>query len=246
MDTGLEDTSYLIPPLEDDHLWFPDPRRASQEGIVAWGGDLHPERLLAAYRQGVFPWFGAHDPILWWSPDPRLVLYPEDFRITKSFRRVLRNAKYSVTFDHAFTRVIRACGQIPRPGQTGTWLHPDMQEAYALLHQQGYAHSIETWMDGELAGGVYGIALGKAFFGESMFALRPNASKIALAALRGVLAAKSYDFIDCQVETEHLVRMGAVTVPRDHFLDALALALTKPGDIGSWADYRWEYDDESQ
>ena len=243
MDSGTEDTSWLIPPLEEDRRWFPDPWHASPEGIVAWGGDLHPERLLAAYRQGIFPWFNASDPILWWSPDPRLVLYPDDLKLSRSFRRVLRNSAYEVRFDRAFAEVIRACGQIPRPGQQGTWLHPQMQEAYIALHEQGYAHSVEVYMEGELAGGLYGIAMGGAFFGESMFAARPNASKIALTALRGVLGAKSYDFIDCQVETEHLVRMGAVTIPRARFLEELDAALNRPERIGSWADYRWEYDD---
>ena len=239
-------SQHIIPPLDPAHLRFPDPRAASDEGLLAYGGDLTPERLLAAYRQGIFPWFNTHDPILWWSPNPRLVLYPDDLKLSRSFRRVLRNASYTVRFDHDFEGVIRACGQIPRPGQDGTWLHPVMQEAYLRLHRQGYAHSVETYMDGRLVGGLYGIALGRAFFGESMFARRPNASKIALTALRGVLAAKSYDFIDCQVETDHLVRMGAVTIPREDFLDALDRSLAAPDAPGSWADYTWEYDDESQ
>ena len=235
-----------IPPLDGSADSFPDPRQATDEGLLAYGGDLSPKRLLSAYAQGIFPWFNADDPILWWSPNPRLVLYPDDFKISKSFRRVLRNGDYTVKFDHNFPAVIRACGQIPRPGQAGTWLHPQMQEAYIALHRQGYAHSVETYMDGKLVGGLYGIAMGKAFFGESMFALRSNASKIALAALRGVLGAKSYDFIDCQVETEHLVRMGASLIPRDRFLDELAHALTQPERIGSWAEYHWEYDYGSQ
>jgi leucyl/phenylalanyl-tRNA--protein transferase len=244
--TETETDEIMIFPLEEDTSVFPDPHTASSEGLLAWGGDLTPQRLLHAYAQGIFPWFNDDDPILWWSPDPRLVLYPQDFKISKSFRRVLRNGEYEVRFDHDFVATIRACGQIPRPGQQGTWLHPEMQEAYIELHRRGFAHSIETYMEGELVGGLYGIAMGKVFFGESMFARRPNASKIALAALRGVLGAKSYDFIDCQVETEHLVRLGAVTIPRDHFLGTLANALAKPGDIGLWADYKWEYQYESQ
>jgi leucyl/phenylalanyl-tRNA--protein transferase len=243
MGSMFEEDHYLIPPLDRYAYGFPDPRQASDEGLLAWGGDLSPTRLLYAYRKGIFPWFNADDPILWWSPDPRMVLYPDRFRITKSFRRVLRNGAYEVRFDHDFASVIRACGQIPRPGQEGTWLHPQMQEAYIELHRQGFAHSVETYMEGELVGGLYGIALGRAFFGESMFARRSNASKIALAALRGVLAAKSYDFIDCQVETDHLRSMGAVTIPRERFLDELDAALERPDAIGSWADYRWEYDD---
>jgi leucyl/phenylalanyl-tRNA--protein transferase len=243
MGSHSEEESWLIPPLDPYSHAFPDPREASDEGVLAWGGDLSPARLLQAYRQGIFPWFNASDPILWWSPNPRMVLYPERFRISRSFRRVLRNATYTVRFDHDFAAVIRACGQIPRPGQQGTWLHPQMQEAYEALHRQGFAHSVETYMDGVLVGGLYGLALGRAFFGESMFAYRSNASKIALAALRGVLAAKSYDFIDCQVETDHLKRMGAVTIPREQFLTELDEALQWPDAIGSWADYRWEYND---
>ena len=242
----FEEDYYFIPPLSRYAYTFPDPREASDEGLLAYGGDLSPERLMHAYARGIFPWFNDDDPILWWSPDPRLVLYPDGLKLSKSFRRVLRNGAYDVKFDHDFPAVIRACGQIPRPGQEGTWLHPQMQEAYIELHQRGFAHSIETYMEGELVGGLYGIAMGKAFFGESMFARRSNASKIALTALRGVLAAKSYDFIDCQVETEHLMRMGAVSIPRDRFLDALSAALEKPSDIGSWAEYHWEYEHGSQ
>ncbi len=223
---------------------FPDPRSAPADGLLAYGGDLSPETLLDAYRRGIFPWYHAGEPILWWSPDPRLVLYPRDFKTSKSLRRVLRNGTYTVTFDRAFSAVIQACGSMERPGQQGTWLGPSMQEAYLRLHQEGYAHSVETWIDGELAGGLYGVAIGRAFFGESMFARRPNASKIALAALRGVLGAKSYDFIDCQVTTDHLVRMGAVPIPRTRFLDELQTAVAQPGDCGSWAEYTWEYADE--
>ncbi len=230
-----------IPPLEEDTQAFPDPHTAHDEGLLAYGGDLTPERLLAAYSRGIFPWFNADEPILWWSPNPRLILYPHAFKISKSFRRILRRGNYVVKFDHNFPAVIQACGQIPRPGQDGTWLHAEMQNAYHALHLQGYAHSVETYIDNELVGGLYGIALGKAFFGESMFAYRPNASKIALAALRAVLGAKSYDFIDCQVETEHLVRMGASSIPRDRFLTELNQALDKKESVGSWAEYHWEY-----
>jgi len=235
---------HIIPPLSNDPDRFPDPRYASSEGLLAWGGDLTPRRLLAAYSIGIFPWFNQNDPILWWSPDPRLVLYPQDIKISKSFRRVLRNTKYEVKFDHNFKEVIHRCGQIPRRRQSGTWLHNDMMEAYIRLYENGYAHSVETYMDGELVGGLYGVALGGAFFGESMFALRSNASKISLAALSDVLGAKSYDFIDCQVETAHLSKMGAVAIPRDRFLDELDVAVSKPEDKSSWKDYHWEYKDE--
>jgi leucyl/phenylalanyl-tRNA--protein transferase len=235
-----------IYPLSGDPRQFPDPRHASSDGLLAWGGDLSPERLLNAYSIGIFPWFNEDDPVLWWSPDPRLVLYPEDIKVSKSFRRILRNSEYEVKFDHNFAEVITQCGHILRPGQDGTWLHDDMMEAYKELHRLGYAHSVETYVDGELTGGLYGIAMGKAFFGESMFAIGPNASKISLKALSDVLAAKSYDLIDCQVETEHLVRMGAVTVSRDRFLDELQDSVAASGDLGKWTNYQWEYKDEKQ
>ncbi len=235
-----------IYPLPDDPRKFPDPRYASGEGLLAYGGDLTPERLLNAYSIGIFPWFNEDDPILWWSPDPRLVLYPQDIKISKSFRRILRNDDYEVRFDNKFTEVIRQCGQIPRPGQQGTWLHEDMMSAYTKLHEDGYAHSVETYMDGELVGGLYGVSIGKVFFGESMFSIRPNGSKIALVALSDVLGAKSYDLIDCQVETEHLVRMGAVSVPRNRFLDELKGGVVVPGTTGKWTDYYWEYKDEKK
>ncbi len=237
----MSPSEHPIYPLSDNPRQFPDPRYASTEGLLAWGGDLTPQRLLGAYSVGIFPWYNRDDPILWWSPDPRLVLYPEDIKISRSFRRVLRNSEYEVRFDHNFAEVIRQCGRIPRPGQKGTWLHKDMIEAYTKLHEMGYAHSVETYMDGRLVGGLYGVAIGKAFFGESMFSLRPNASKISLAALSDVLAAKSYDLIDCQVETEHLVRMGAVLVPRDRFLDEMASAVNKQETEDLWRDYKWEY-----
>jgi leucyl/phenylalanyl-tRNA--protein transferase len=235
-----------IYPLTDDPRVFPDPRHASVEGLLAYGGDLSPQRLLNAYSVGIFPWFNEDDPILWWSPDPRLVLYPQDIKISKSFRRILRNGEYEIKFDHNFAEVITQCGQIPRPGQDGTWLHKDMQQAYTELHERGYAHSVETYMDDELVGGLYGVTMGRVFFGESMFATRPNASKIALVALSDVLAAKSYDLIDCQVETEHLVRMGAVSIPRNRFLDELKSSIAIPENIGKWTDNKWEYMNEEQ
>lgn len=210
---------------------------------MAYGGDLSPNRLLTAYRKGIFPWFNADDPILWWSPDPRLVLYPEQFKIQKSFRRVLRNGGFSVKFDHAFEEVIRLCGTVPRGDQKGTWLTREMQEAYATLHEMGFAHSVEVYSQEELVGGLYGIAMGKAFFGESMFSLKDNASKVAFKALSDVLGLRGYDFIDCQVINEHLVRLGATAISRDSFLDALDESLTKSSDLGSWQDFKWEYSD---
>jgi len=222
---------------------FPDPRQAAKEGLLAYGGDLHPDRILKAYRTGIFPWYSEGDPILWWSPDPRLLLYPERFRVRRSFRRVLRNRKYTVCFDRDFEAVIAACATVPRGEQKGTWLLPEMREAYTELHRRGFAHSVEVYENDRLVGGLYGIALGGGFFGESMFSRAKDGSKIALKALSDVLREKGYDFIDCQVVTDHLVGLGAEPVPRERFLAELEAALQKPCDVGSWSDYQWGYND---
>lgn len=190
-------------------------------GLLAAGGDLSPQRILAAYRHGIFPWFGEGDPILWWSPDPRMVLIPGEIRITKSLARTLRNADYEVRLDMAFDRVIAACSTTPRHGQRGTWILPEMQQAYCRLHELGYAHSVETWVDGKLVGGLYGLAIGRAFFGESMFSHARDVSKIALAHLCLYLQRREFGIIDCQMKTEHLASMGGKTIPREHFADLL-------------------------
>ncbi len=239
----MREDEYIIPPLRDT-LSFPNPRFAPSEGLLAYGGDLNPQRLLSAYRKGIFPWYNEGDPILWWSPDPRFVLFPKDIKISKSFRRVLRNTSYSVFFDTAFGEVIEQCSKVPREGQNGTWLIEDMKRAYKELHNMGYAHSVEVYIDGKLAGGLYGVALGSAFFGESMFTLKPNGSKIALKALSDVLSENGYDFVDCQVVTEHLRRMGAIEIDRDEFLDRLDVAMQKPGLYGNWSQLKWEYSDD--
>jgi len=239
----FEEEEYFIPPLSRYAYTFPDPRTASDEGLLAYGGDLLPNRLLTAYRKGIFPWYAEGDPILWWSPDPRLLLYPSSFKTRKSFARVLRSGKFSVTFDRAFAEVIGYCGSVPREGQNGSWLLPEMQEAYIELHQMGFAHSVEVYRDNVLVGGLYGIAMGKAFFGESMFSLVSDASKVAFRALSDVLGAKSYDFIDCQMKTEHLVTLGAVEVRRNLYLEELASALDKPSDIGYWHHFEWRYEE---
>jgi len=241
--SSIFDDDYFIAPLSRYSHTFPDPRYAAEEGLLAYGGDLHPDRILKAYRMGIFPWFNEGDPILWWSPDPRLLLYPENFVLRRSFRRVLRNRDHDVRFDHDFEAVIAACASAPREGQKGTWLLPEMQEAYTELHRRGFAHSVEVYESGELIGGLYGIAMGKAFFGESMFSTRPDGSKIAIKALSDVLREKGYDFIDCQVVTDHLVGLGAISVSRERFLRELEAALDKPSDLGSWSDYHWEYSD---
>lgn len=238
-----DEEAYYIHPLKQDSLDFPDPRRASEEGLLAYGGDLHPNRLLTAYARGIFPWYSPGDPILWWSPNPRLLLYPEKFRLRKSFRRVLRSGKFTVTFDGAFETVIRGCAETPRKGQGQTWIVPEMQEAYIRLHQRGFAHSVEVYKEEVLVGGLYGVAIGKVFVGESMFSLVPDASKVAFKALSDVLGAKGYDFIDCQMKTDHMVGLGAEEVERDIYLDVLEEAVQKPSDPGSWQYFTWEYVD---
>ncbi|MBS0324428.1 MAG: leucyl/phenylalanyl-tRNA--protein transferase [Proteobacteria bacterium] len=191
-------------------------------GLLAAGGDLSPERLIAAYRHGIFPWFSEGDPILWWSPDPRMVLYPAELKISRSLARTLRKGGYDVRFDTAFEQVIQACAERDRPGQPGTWITGPMQRAYLHLHRIGFAHSIETWCDDQLVGGLYGVAIGKVFYGESMFALARDASKIALAHLCHYLKQQDFGIIDCQMETPHLASLGARPIARSDFVRLLA------------------------
>ncbi len=243
MASVFEEDDYLIPPLSKDSTVFPDPRLASDEGLLAYGGDLSSDRLIAAYKKGIFPWYSQGDPILWWSPNPRLLLYPENFKVRKSFRRVLRSGKFTVTFDKRFSEVIKQCATVYREGQESTWIVSEIEEAYSRLHEEGFAHSVEVYKEGKLVGGLYGIALGKAFFGESMFSLVPDASKVAFKALSDVLGSRGYDFIDCQMKTDHMMGLGAEVVERDIFLDALEETLKKPTDFGSWQHFIWEYKD---
>lgn len=212
---------------------FPDPRGADEDGLLAYGGDLRSERLLSAYAQGIFPWY-ERDPILWFSPDPRWVLEPSQLRVSRSLRRTLRKEVFEVRFDTAFEAVIEACAAIPRPGQDGTWITSDMVAAYCDLHRQGFAHSSEAWREGRLVAGAYGVSLGRAFFGESMFSLETDASKVAFVALVRQLEAWDFEFVDCQVHTEHLARFGAVSWPRVLFLERLEQALAAPTRRGSW------------
>ena len=237
----FEEDNYYIAPLSKYDTSFPDPRMASNEGLLAYGGDLSSHRLLFAYKKGIFPWYSKDDPILWWSPNPRLILYPEKFKVRKSFRRVLRSGKFTVTFDEKFSEVIAHCASVYREGQESSWIVEDIIEAYTRLHEEGFAHSIEVYKEGELVGGLYGVAFGKAFFGESMFSLVPDASKVAFKALSDVLGSRGYDFIDCQMKTDHMMRLGAEIVERDVFLDALEVTIHKPFDIGSWDDFKWMY-----
>ena len=219
---------------------FPDPRAALPHGLLAQGGDLGPERLLAAYAHGIFPWYDE-PPILWFSPDPRMVLCPSDLHVGRSLARRERRQPFRLSMDTAFEAVIRACAETPRPGQAGTWINADMIDAYVRLHELGFAHSVEAWAPAgctddreRLVGGLYGVSLGRAFFGESMFAREADASKIAFAAFVRQLRRWRFEFIDCQVRTEHLARFGAIEWSRDDFLDALAGALRSATRRGAW------------
>jgi leucyl/phenylalanyl-tRNA--protein transferase len=220
--------------LLDERPLFPSPERARGDGLLAVGGDLSVPRLLEAYRNGIFPWYEEGGPILWWSPDPRLVLVPDEFRASRSLRALLRKGTYEVTFDAAFARVIRACATAPRRDEPGTWITPEMEASYTALHGLGYAHSVESWCEGGLVGGLYGVHLGRCFFGESMFSLRPDASKVALADLADFLRSRGTLLIDCQVTSEHLLSLGAREVPRAEFLRRLREALRYPTGRERW------------
>ncbi len=212
---------------------LPESREAGPSGLVAVGGDLRPETLVDAYSKGAFPWY-EEEPILWFSPDPRMVLRPDDLVLGRSVRRALARDRYCVRVDTAFDEVIRECATIRRPGQHGTWINPAMIKAYGQLHEIGLAHSVEAWCDGRLAGGLYGISLGAAFFGESMFARDDDASKVAFVHLVGQLKAWGFRLIDCQIRTELMARFGAVEWPRTRFLRSLKAALKKPTRRGRW------------
>ena len=201
---------------------FPAVETALREpnGLLAAGGDLSPARLLDAYCRGIFPWFSPRDPILWWSPDPRMVLIPAEFKLSRSLARVIRNGGFEMRFDTAFESVMRACAA-PRAGQHGTWIQEDMIAAYCTLQELGYAHSVETWREGELVGGLYGIAIGRMFYGESMFSRKANASKVALAHLARQLERWDFELIDCQMNTPHLASLGAREIPRAEFVGRL-------------------------
>lgn len=220
----------MIPKLTY-HLSFPDPRTAT-EGMVAFGGDLSPSRIMMAYRMGIFPWYGVNDPIIWWSPDPRLILELDDFKLHKSLRKKIPH--FEIRFDTAFTEVIRECGAMNRRGQNGSWIVPEMIEAYEVLHGMGMAHSVEAYQEGVLVGGLYGVSVGRVFCGESMFAKVSDASKVALAVLIERLREWGYDFIDCQVPTDHLKSLGAKEVSRDEFLERLGMSLNESLSMDAW------------
>lgn len=212
-------------------LLFPHPSLSNEDGLLAIGGDLSVERLLLAYENGIFPWYEEGYPILWWSPDPRFILYPQNLKVSKSMEKVLRKNRFKVTYDMCFRNVITMCGELRRGN---TWITDDMLESYCELHKLGFAHSVETWFGDELVGGLYGVSLGKCFFGESMFSTMDNASKTALIILTRELSQMGFHFIDCQVYSKHLETLGAVNVPRDVFLQELEAGLNHDTIRGVW------------
>lgn len=213
---------------------FPPPEEAEESGLLAVGGDLDPARVLLAYYTGIFPWYSEGEPVLWWSPDPRMVLRPSELRVPRSLKKKIRRGDYSVTMNQAFTEVICQCRSINRPSQSGTWITEDMIRCYEQLHQMGFAHSVETWEDGELVGGLYGVSIGTFFAGESMFALRPDASKFSLVALCRQLDQWQYPLIDCQMHTEHLARFGATEISRSVFLEELKASVQSHRTTKKW------------
>lgn len=213
--------------LLSDNISFPPPELAEEDGLLAVGGDLSQERLLKAYSMGIFPWYSEDSPILWWSPDPRLVLFPSELVVSRSLRQLLKKGVFTVTVNRAFERVIQCCADSSRKGEPGTWITEEMIHAYTRLHHSGYAHSVEAWHEGELAGGFYGIIMGRIFFGESMFTRMSNASKIAFVTFVEDLQQRHFELIDCQVTTEHLVSLGAREIPRKDFLHTLKKGLSQ-------------------
>jgi len=224
----------IIPP-HDKSYRFPNVEQAFQEpnGLLAIGGDLAPERILSAYRQGIFPWFSHDQPILWWSPDPRMILLPERLRISRSLKKTIRKNLFSVTYDQAFAQVIYHCAQ-PRAKQAETWITNEMMQAYATLHKLGHAHSFETWQNNELVGGLYGIGIGKVFFGESMFSYATDASKVAFVHAVNTLQQWGYELIDCQVASEHLESLGAFNISRQEFIRYLQHLTGQTTDTNAW------------
>ena len=230
-----------LPWLDPDQLWFPPAHEALEDpdGLLALGGDLSTERLILAYRNGIFPWYSDEQPILWWSPDPRCVLFPDEVHISRSLRRTLNSQRFRVTADQAFGRIIRLCANT-RP--EGTWITEDVITAYSELYRMGIAHSIEIWnsQNKTLAGGMYGIAMGQCFFGESMFSLETNASKVLMVHLANQLREWGYRIMDCQVESSHLLTMGARTIPREDFLSILRECIDQPPEQDNWV-FHWHW-----
>ncbi|HOL65062.1 MAG TPA: leucyl/phenylalanyl-tRNA--protein transferase [Accumulibacter sp.] len=234
----------MIPWLEGKTPFPPlDQALREPNGLLCAGGDLTPQRLLKAYQHGIFPWYAAGEPILWWSPDPRMVLLPDELHISRSLRRSLRSGSYQVRLDSAFTEVIHACASTPRAGQQGTWITHEMQHAYWRLFELGIAHSVETWAGEQLVGGLYGLAIGRMFYGESMFTRRTDASKIAVAHLARYLDEEGFGMIDCQMSTSHLASLGAREIPRARFIDRVRELVSHDWQAGHWpvdaAFYTW-------
>lgn len=221
--------------LLNEDIIFPDPNLAEDSGLLAIGGDLSTERLLLAYKSGIFPWYDEISPILWWSPNPRLILIPSEIKVSRSLRSLIKKSLYIVTFDKYFEGVITRCASIRKEKMQGTWITEDMIEAYIRLHNEGYAHSVECWFDGKLVGGLYGVSLGRAFFGESMFSEMSNTSKIALVKLAERLIKWNFSLIDCQMATPHLISMGAKTISRQRFLNLLKKSLQHNTIKESWS-----------
>lgn len=215
-------------------LIFPPPHLSHPDGLLAVGGDLSVERLLLAYRMGIFPWYSPGDPILWWSPDPRMVLFPAELHVSRRLNRVIKMGVFEVRMDSAFADVIENCGEVRNAKRRGTWITSEMRRAYCRLHEAGYAHSAEAWQEGQLVGGLYGVSIGSCFFGESMYSLVPNASKVAFVALVRQLAQWEFSLIDCQMHTEHLARFGAREIPRTEFLALLERGLRAETRLGRW------------
>lgn len=219
--------------LEED-ITFPPPSRATKEGILAVGGDLSPQRLISAYASGIFPWYSEGEPILWWSPAPRMVLFPKEAHVSRSMQRVMKKQLFRWTVDRNFRGVIDQCQIAPRKNQQGTWITPEMREAYVQLHDLGFAHSLEVWQDNKLVGGIYGPSLGKCFFGESMFSNVTNASKFAFITLARLMERMGFVMLDCQVPNDHLVSLGACEIPRKKYLSLLSEALEYKTFVGKW------------
>ena len=225
----------MIPWLRDKAPFPPlESALAEPNGLLAASDDLTPDRLLDAYRRGIFPWYSGDQPVLWWSPDPRMVLFVDEFRVARSLRKRIKQQRWEIRADSDFGGVIHECAATRRPGQTGTWITPEIIDAYTALHARGYAHSVEAWRDGELAGGLYGVAIGRMFFGESMFAREADASKVALAHLVAILRAREFPLVDCQQETEHLASFGARPIPRRAFAELVARLVHSNAPGGLW------------
>ena len=226
--------------LNDDDCFFPPADRANKDGLLAFGGDLSPQRLVVAYANGIFPWYSENEPLLWWSLDPRLIIRPGEMKVSKSLKRTLKSGKFEVRIDTRFREVMLRCAETPREGQDGTWIQDEMVEAYTHLHELGIAHSFETYLDDDLVGGLYGLSIGQVFFGESMFHAVTDASKVAFYHLHLFLKEHGFRLIDCQQETSHLMSLGAYAIPRKDFLDELKTLTAEPGLIGNWGTGEWE------